>query len=49
MSAQANSVTLIPKIGKISEQECIIDSAGFEDQRNYVGVFMVHEAAKVLL
>jgi len=45
-------VTLIPKIGtigRIADYECIIDSAGFEDQRNHVGVFMVHEATKILL
>jgi len=48
MDPQANSVTLIPSVGIMGDSICAVDPAGFEDNRNYVGAFIVSEQIKIL-
>ena len=48
ISASALSETLIPNIYKISDELCYIDTAGFKDKRNHVGVFGVCYMLKML-
>jgi len=48
MDPQANSVTLIPSVGNMGDSIVGVDPAGFEDNRNYVGAFIVSEQMKIL-
>jgi len=48
MSANITSKTLIYNIVKVKEQTCMIDTAGFKDKRNYVGVFSVNCMIKMI-
>jgi len=48
ISASAISETMIPNIYKISDDLCYIDTAGFKDKRNHVGVFGVCYMLKML-
>ena len=48
MSANIASKTLIFNIADMSEGVSIIDTAGFKDKRNYIGVFSVNCMLKML-
>jgi ribosome biogenesis GTPase A len=48
VSASAISKTLIPNVLKINEDTCMIDTAGFRDKRNHIGVFSVNYMIKVI-
>ena len=48
MSPEANSKTLIANVRVTDENTCIIDTAGFRDRRNHIGVFCVNFMLKVI-
>jgi hypothetical protein len=48
LSASALSKTLIPNIIKKTEDLCFIDTAGFKDKRNHIGVFSVAYMLKMI-